>query len=97
MADSKQGRDDGTPSPPGSDDSGIGLKFNQVGREDYAREVLTPKVDAAVRRRTYLIVGLAVLAFVLLILVSINRFGVETSGGGANPDRAFDRPEPNIP
>jgi hypothetical protein len=71
---------------------GAGFKFNPVGREEPASRVLVPQVDPAVRRRTRLIIGLAVIAIILLILLAANPFGVESAGGSGRGGGSFDPP-----
>jgi len=70
------------PKPAPDEGGGIGFKFNQVGRDDPAPEVLVPQVDPGVRRRAVVAALLALAAILLLIVVSARRFGVESGGGG---------------
>jgi hypothetical protein len=68
------------------------VRFNAVGRDELAREVLVPKTDPAVRRRTVIILGFALLALFALVLVVANPFGVTRGGGSGSSGRSFDPP-----
>ncbi len=92
MSEGKDRRDTAPPDSGGAGGDGLGFKFNPVGREEPAREVLVPRVDPAVRRRTFLILGLAVIAVILLILVVANPFGIENRGGSGRGGGSFDAP-----
>ena len=84
MEQGKQGRD-AAPEPTdgaGKPANGVGFKFNQVGREETTTRVLPPQVDAATRRRTGLMIALAVVALAALVVVSIVRLGVDRRTGG---------------
>lgn len=77
----------------GRDPSG-GIKFNQVGRDEPAPEILAPRIDPSMRRRTLVIACLAVVAILLLVLVIANPFGVQRSGEASGGNRRFERPSP---
>ena len=97
MADTKDGRSAG-PKPSASDpgaDGGVGFKFNQVGRQEPAAQVLVPQVDPAMRRRRFFIVGLAILALIVLALIVANPFGFEKSGGSGRGGE-FNPPEHSL-
>ena len=63
-------------------EGGIGIKFNQVGREEPAQEVLTPQIDPALRRRRFFFILLATVALAALIVVSLIRFGLTQAPTG---------------
>lgn len=82
---------------PGKEASGEidGFRFNSIAEEP-TRQVLTPRVDPAARRRTLVILILAVLAVLLLAFLTINPFGTETRNGSPGGNRAF-RPNAGEP
>lgn len=83
----------GTPEPPPSSSSTIGLKFNNVGREEPAREIIAAKMDPAARRRAFLISGMVAIAFIALIITIFMREG-NPFAPPAEPAREF-RPPPD--
>ena len=61
----------------GSNGSSLsGLRFNQTGREDSAREVLKPQVDPSVRRRNAVIIVMVIVGITVVVGLSFARSGL---------------------
>lgn len=74
-----------------------GLRFNSVGVEEPAREVLVQQVDPAVKRRTMIFVTLAVVAVLALVItITLKQFVVGTTSEGRGTNRTFQAPAPPI-
>lgn len=79
-----------------------GLRFNQTGREETAREVLRPQRDPAAQKRAAGIIALVILGMLALGVISFARSGLKLSDvtrtdqgpqfgpQGGNPDQARD-------
>jgi len=65
-----------------------GFRFNAVAEEP-TREVLTPRVDPAARRRALIIVVFAVIAVALLAFLTLNPLGTQTRDGSGGKSREF--------
>lgn len=79
------------PPPAASPDPG--LRFNNVGREEPANEILKAQLDPAVRRRTVAFGSLVLVVLAVLIYVIFLR-----SGGTVEPEREapFRPPPPSV-
>jgi len=79
-----------TPSSSAGNAQGTGgLRFNQVGGDEPAQQILVPKMDAAVRRRTILFAGIAIFAILVLVLLIANPFGIRRMGGSGGSGGEF--------
>ena len=99
MPDSSDSRTTGTPPAATGKETagGPGIKFNHVGREEPAKEVLTPQIDPALRRRRIGFIFLALIALAVLIAVSLIRFGLSRPPDiRRTDDRPVRPPEPRF-
>ena len=74
----------------GSNGSSLnGLRFNQTGREESAREVLKPQVDPNVRRRNAVIIALVIVGVVVIGVLSFARSGLSFRDVFSEPKSSF--------
>lgn len=71
------------------------FKFNTVGREDAAAEVLRPQVDPATKTRNLVFAVVAAVVLAGILYLSFQKTGKDIFAAPAN-DKKFDRPEIQI-
>ena len=96
MQESKDRPGDQAPTPAGGS-AMAGLRFNQVGREEAATQILRPQIDAATKARRALIVGLVLVFFAAMVYVNWVRTGKWNPFEQQQNTTPFAPPEPQIP
>ena len=85
-------------SPAPASGSGMaGLRFNQVGREEAAVQVLRPQIDSATKTRRVVTVALVLVFFAVMLYVNWVRTGKWNPFETPQNTAPFAPPEPQVP